>query len=95
MHMKKRKMTKITAASIIAGALMSCSFVPQENEPEDVYGPPVEDVDDPKESEEPIETPDSEYNSDENITDPVYGPPDDEYDPVENELEGVYGPPND
>jgi len=106
--MKKRKVTKITAASIIAGALMSCSFVPQDNEPEDVYGPPVEEVEVPEESQQPVETPKEGYQSSENIEPPVYGPPEDdqypsdgnvlpdeEYDPAENEPEDVYGPPND
>ena len=95
--MKKLTRKRVTAAGIIAGAMISsstvltgCGLIPslfgvKTNQQENVYGPPQEYV-----------------KEEENIIEAVYGPPEDfEYgEPVEpqfevdeNELEDVYGPP--
>jgi len=80
--MKKLTRKKVTAAGIIAGAMVASSGMMagcvSNNQNEDVYGPPEE----------------IEYQTDENIIEAVYGPP--EYFEVsDNEMEDVYGPPED
>ena len=81
--MKKLKRTRTTAAGIIASAMVASSFLAGCNEQPNVYGPP----------------PETNYSSEQNIPETVYGPPEDigleqpVYPVDENELEDVYGPP--
>lgn len=101
--MKKAKKLRVTASAIIAGLCVSgCSFAPEENEPVDVYGPPISE-----ESDEENKTPEpetdegeqkEEYKPEENALEGVYGPPvtevpDENYGPGDNVAEPLYGPP--
>lgn len=100
--MKKLIRRKVTAAGIIAGAMIAssgtmiaCVF----NQPETVYGPPEYlEIDSEQNSMEAVYGPPEDFEAEpaENITEHVYGPPEvTEYEPDENELEDVYGPPED
>lgn len=93
--MKDKKTFRLTASALIASAsLAGCSYQPENNEVEDIYGPPVI-------SEEPeeTETPEPEFNPEDNEPEDIYGPPviedeiDDGFDPGGNIAEPLYGPP--
>ena len=95
--MKMKKTMKLTASALIASScLAGCSFQPSDNEPEDIYGPPVME-DEPLENE----TPEPEYDPAQNEPVDIYGPPqiddeeavDDGFDPGDNVAEPLYGPP--
>ena len=74
----------VGAAAISATMLSGCNwFRAEENEPQDVYGPPL-DLEDYRPEDEEIEC--------------VYGPPEwfeEDYDPEEDLPAPVYGPPED
>lgn len=81
--MKMKKTMKLTASALIASScLAGCSFQPSDNEPEDIYGPPVV-VDEPLENETPependpvIEDENNDgFDPGDNVAEPLYGPP--------------------
>ena len=75
--MKKNRALAAAMASIaLTGALGSCSFAPDENVDEDVYGPP-QPYEDPIDEPESVGEPESagEYDPEENMEPEVYGPP--------------------
>ena len=79
----KRVGACVGAAAISAAMLTGCNwFSPEDNEPQDVYGPPLDWEDG--------------YRPEDELPEPVYGPPpEDLYDPADEEIECVYGPPED
>lgn len=84
--MKKKKTMKLTASALIASSyLAGCTFSPQDNEPEDIYGPPV--IDELPEEEE-NETPEPAEET------PVGEEDGSDFDPGENTAEPLYGPPS-
>ena len=81
--MKMKKTMKLTASALIASScLAGCSFQPSDNEPEDIYGPPVVE-DEPLENETPependpvIEDENNDgFDPGDNVAEPLYGPP--------------------
>ena len=103
MKIKKRKAMLIgLAATTLFSAqgcgpnIHGCVYGPpnrvEDNQLEDVYGPPV--IDEQDNAESGVYGPPVIYEEDNQLED-VYGPPIDDIGPEENENERVYGPPTD
>ena len=93
--MKKLTRNRVTAAGIIAGAMIASSGIAAgcagQNINDDVYGPPeMLSVD--EQTPEPALTQSVQYSIEENIPETVYGPPE-MFDTDNNIMEPVYGPP--
>lgn len=97
-NMKKKKNLRITASALIAGLYAAgCTFSPDDNEPQDVYGPPVIEEEPQDDQITETEIPEETYVPDVNVAEGLYGPPpiddDADYDPGDNVAEPLYGPP--
>ena len=77
--MKRKNKKRLAAVALLTTAVAAmfsgCRFRPEENLPEDIYGPPEVFYDPADNIAEPVYGPPDNYDPADNIPEDIYGPP--------------------